>query len=114
MHALLAYWYFLVQFSTADESAFLEIAGENIAAKLFVLVAVPGNVLLVHLDGLLVERERVGVVEQAPGDEAAGHDGRAAVFTGGFRLTICYRARSILVQQLLVVTTLHVPGVNVT
>ena len=51
------YRQFLIELSTTDQAAFLEIAGENVAAKLCVLVAVPGYVLLVHLNGLLVERK---------------------------------------------------------
>ena len=98
--------------AATDEPAFLEIAGENIAAELAVLVAGPGDVLLVHRDRLLVHREGVGVVEQAPGDEAAWHD-QGTVASGSFRFAALDHGLGVLVilgTQLLVASALDIPG----
>jgi hypothetical protein len=52
--------------AATTEPPFLEILGVNITAKLAALVVVPGYVLLVHFNSLLIDGERVGVVEQRP------------------------------------------------
>jgi hypothetical protein len=65
------------------------------------------------LDGLLVHGEGVGVIEQAPGNEATGHD-RGAVGAGTFRLAVFNQICRVLGPQLLIASALDVPAHSAT
>lgn len=106
------YWHLLVEHTATNESPFLEIFGENVTTKLAALVALPRYILLVHFNGLLIDRERVSVIEQAPGNKTTGHD-RSAIGASAFRLTVFNQVCSVLGPQLFVTSTLDVPG-NIT
>lgn len=64
---LMTYWFVWIEFATSNQSSTLEILGKDLVAKFTISIALPGNVLLIDNQILLVAAEAVCVIEQTPG-----------------------------------------------